>query len=300
MGHDHSHAAASYNRAFAIGVFLNTLFVAVEAGYGFFTGSLVLLADAGHNLSDVVGLLLAWGASFVATKPASDKRTYGFRKVTILASLASAVLLLVALGGIVWEAVGRFSDPAPVKGMLIVVVAGIGVVINTVTALMFVSGQKYDLNIKGAFLHMAADAAVSLGVVIAGLVMLKTGWFVIDPIISLVISAVILVGTWPLLRDSAELAIDSVPSGVDISGIRATLLDLDLVVQVHDLHVWALSTTEVALTMHLVVANDKLDNRFLQAIHDRLHDEFGIAHATIQVEAKELIAGCKDQTVTCN
>ena len=220
MSHDHNHQINNYHRAFAIGVLLNVIFVAIEAGYGVAAGSLALIADAGHNLSDVLSLLLAWGAGLLATKAATEKRTYGFRKVTIIASLASAILLLVALGGITWEAIGRFFNPKPVDGMIVIAVAAIGVIINTITALFFVSGQKHDLNIRGVFLHMAADAGVSLGVVVAGIVIMATGWLVIDPLISLLIVAVILVGTWSLLRNSLNLAIDAVPEGIDMDGIK--------------------------------------------------------------------------------
>ncbi|MDP3284953.1 MAG: cation diffusion facilitator family transporter, partial [Desulfobacterales bacterium] len=211
MSHDHSHETGNYNRSFAIGVILNVVFVAIEAGYGIFAGSLALIGDAGHNLSDVVSLLLAWGASVLAAKSATEKRTYGFRKTTIMASVASAILLLVALGGITWEAIGRFLNPRPVEGMTVIVVAGIGVVINTLTALLFVRRQKHDLNIRGAFLHMAADAGVSLGVVVAGIFIVFRGWLWIDPVVSLIIVAVISVGTWGLLRDSLNYATDAVP-----------------------------------------------------------------------------------------
>jgi cobalt-zinc-cadmium efflux system protein len=262
MSHSHNHQKSNYNRAFAIGVMLNVIFVAIEAGYGVAAGSLALIADAGHNLTDVLSLLLAWGAALLATKPATEKRTYGFRKVTIMASLASAILLLVALGAITWEAIGRFFDPKPVEGVTVIAVAAIGVVINTITALLFVSGQKHDLNIRGAFLHMAADAGVSFGVVVAGVIILVTGWLLIDPLISLLIVAVILVGTWSLLRDSMNLAIDSVPKGIDIAGIKRYLTSLENVCQIHDLHVWPMSTTEVALSVHLNIVDDSLIKNF--------------------------------------
>ncbi len=284
MSHDHNHQISNYNRAFAIGVMLNVIFVAVEAGYGVAAGSLALIADAGHNLTDVLSLLLAWGAALLATKPATEKRTYGFRKVTIMASLVSAILLLVALGGITWEAIGRFFDPKPVEGMTVIVVAAIGVVINTITALLFVSGQKHDLNIRGAFLHMAADAGVSFGVVVAGIIIMVTGWLLIDPLISLLIVAAILVGTWSLLRDSMNLAIDSVPKGIDIAGIKRYLTSLENVSQIHDLHIWPMSTTEVALSVHLIIVDDSLDNGFLPKLQQQLHDRFTIGHSTIQVE----------------
>ena len=282
MGHDHK--VNNYNRAFAIGILLNIIFVVIEAGYGIAAGSLALIADAGHNLSDVLGLVLAWGAALLAAKPATEKRTYGFRKATIIASLGSAILLLVALGGITWEAVGRFFDPRPVEGIPVIIVAAIGVVINTITALLFISGRKHDLNIKGAFLHMAADAGVSLGVVVGGILILNTGWLLIDPIISLLIVIIILIGTWSLLRDSMNLAMDSVPEGIDIAGIREYLTGLDNVSQIHDLHVWALSTTEVALSVHLILVDDSLKNNFLAKIQQELHDNFGIEHSTIQIE----------------
>ena len=284
MSHDHNHQIGKYNRAFAIGVVLNVIFVAIEAGYGVAAGSLALIADAGHNLTDVLSLLLAWGAALLATKPATEKRTYGFRKVTIMASLASAILLLVALGGITWEAIGRFFDPKPVEGMTVITVAAIGVVINTITALLFVSGKKHDLNIRGAFLHMAADAGVSFGVVVAGIIIMVTGWLLIDPLISLLIVAVILVGTWSLLRDSMNLAIDSVPKGIDIAGIKRYLTSLENVSQIHDLHVWPMSTTEVALSVHLIIVDDSLNNDFLPKLQQQLHDRFSIEHSTIQVE----------------
>jgi cobalt-zinc-cadmium efflux system protein len=287
MSHDHNHnhhQVSNYNIAFAIGIILNAGFVAIEINYGIAASSLALIADAGHNLSDVLSLLLAWGASLLATKAATEKRTYGFRKVTIMASLASAIFLLIALGGIAWEAIGRFLTPKPVEGITVITVAAIGVVINTATALLFMSGQKHDLNIRGAFLHMMADAGVSLGVVVAGLIMMVKGWVLIDPIISLVIVIVILIGTWSLLRDSMNLALDSVPDDIDIVGIKKYLTSLDNVSQIHDLHVWALSTTEVALSVHLNMVDDSLSKNFLPEIQQQLHDCFNIEHSTIQVE----------------
>jgi cobalt-zinc-cadmium efflux system protein len=284
MRHDHNHEKGNYNRSFAIGVILNIAFVVIEAGYGLFADSLALLADAGHNLSDVVSLLLAWGASLLATKAATEKRTYGFRKATVMASLASAILLLVALGSIAWEAIERFINPKPVGGMTVIVVAGIGVVINTLTASLFIKGKKHDLNIRGAFLHMAADAGVSLGVVVAGIFIMIRGWQWIDPGISLVIVTVIFIGTWGLLRDSINYAIDAVPKSIDYNGIRKYLMGFDRVNRIHDLHVWPLSTTEVALTVHIVVNDNSLDNNFLRKLQQHLHDHFGIKHTTIQVE----------------
>lgn len=292
MSHQHHHEVANYNRAFAIGVTLNLAFVIIEASYGLLAGSLALLADAGHNLSDVVGLLLAWGASILSKRAASEKRTYGFRKATIIASLASAVLLLVALGGILWEAIGRFSDPAPVAGLTVIVVAGIGFVINTATALLFMKGQKNDLNIRGAFLHMAADAGVSLGVVIAGIFIMLTGALWIDPLTSIIIVAVILVGTWSLLRSSMNYAMDAVPENINVQEIRAFLEGSEHVTHLHDLHIWPLSTTETALSVHLVVDKNTLDNHFLQSLQQHLHDNFDIEHATIQMESSREENNC--------
>lgn len=283
--HAHSHGVSTFTSAFAIGVALNAAFVVIEATYGVLINSVALIADAGHNLSDVASLLLAWGASILATKAATDKRTYGFRKATVLASLTSAVLLLVALGAIALESVQRFVNPQPVAGTTIIVVAGIGVVVNTITALLFVRGQKNDLNIRGAFLHMAVDAGVSLGVVVAGVAILYTGWLWIDPAISLLIVAIVLIGTWGLLRDSFNYAMDVAPENIDVVGIREYFLSFEHVNQIHDLHVWPLSTTETALTVHVVVDNVTIDNDFLNKLQQHLHDHFSIEHSTIQFES---------------
>ena len=287
MAHTHHHAAPNYNRAFAIGVSLNIVFVIIEAGYGIVTNSLALVADAGHNLSDVLSLLLAWGANVLAARRPTPRRSYGFRRVTILASLLSAILLLMALGIIAWEALGRLQEPLPVSGMTILVVAGIGVLINTATALLFVSGRKHDLNIRGAYLHMAADAGVSLGVVIAGITIMATGWLWLDPTISLVITVIILISTWGLFRDSVNLALDSVPDNIDPMAVESYLTGLPDVAKVHDLHIWAMSTTEVALTAHLVVPQLTPDDSFLHRISHTLHDQFGIGHSTLQIERGE-------------
>ncbi len=284
MSHDHSHETMNYNRAFALGVGLNILLVVVGVGFGLLAGSLALIADAGHTLSDVISLLLAWGASLLAARAATKKRTYGLRKATVMASLASAILLLVALGIIVWEAVGRFFDPRPVEGGIVIVVAVIGVIINAAAASLFYKGQKQDLNIRGAFLHMAADAGISAGVVLGGILILSTGWLWIDPLISLIIVVVVFVATWRLLRDSMNYALDAVPADIDISGVQEYLLSHDRVNCLHDLHVWPLSTTEVALTAHVVVNDDTVDNAFLSELQQHLRDHFRIGHATIQVE----------------
>lgn len=272
------------NRAFAIGVCLNVVFVLVEAGVGVWSGSLALLADAGHNLSDVLGLLLAWGAAVLARRIPGGRRTYGLRKATILASLTNAVLLLVAVGAIAWEAARRFADPTPIDTGLVMITAAIGVVINTATALLFLRGSQEDLNVRGAFLHMAADAAISVGVVIGAGVIALTGQYWIDPALSLVIVAVIVVGTWALLRDSVDLAMDAAPRGMDVEKVRAWLTSRPGVTEVHDLHIWAMSTTETALTCHMIRPDNRDADSFLHDISDGLVERFRIGHATVQVE----------------
>ncbi len=283
-GHGHSHAPADFGRAFAIGVVLNTGFVIVEATYGFLSGSMALVADAGHNLSDVLGLLIAWGASIAAKKPPSARFTFGLKSSTILAALANAVLLLIAIGAILYETMHRFFDPVQPEGWTMIWVAGIGIVINTATALMFMRGRKHDLNIRGAFLHMAADALVSVGVVIAGAAILLTGLVVIDPLVSLVIVAVIAWGTWGLLKDSVKLGLLAVPDSVDDQGVRSYLSGLPGVEAIHDLHIWPMSTTETALTAHLVMPAGHPGDAFLHEIADALEHNHGIGHATVQVE----------------
>ncbi|NBB14183.1 cation diffusion facilitator family transporter [Caulobacter sp. SLTY] len=279
----HSHAPKDFGRAFAIGAGLNIAFVAAEAAAGLITGSLALLADAGHNLSDVLGLLLAWGAVILSKRLPTGRRTYGLGKGTVLASLANAGLLMLAVGAIVWEAVRRFNDPQPIEPGLVIIVAAIGVVINTATALMFMRGHG-DLNVRGAFLHMAADAAVSLGVVVAAIIIWTTGWQWIDPVISLVIAAVIVIGTWGLLRDSLDLALDAAPRGIDPEKVKAWLASRPGVTEVHDLHIWAMSTSETALTAHLTRPVNADSDAFLDSVcHDLVH-EFGIGHATLQLE----------------
>ena len=283
-GHHHHHAPVDMGRAFAIGVALNTAFVAVEAAAGFWTGSLALLADAGHNLSDVLSLLLAWGAVVLARRAPTERRTYGLRKATILASLTNAILLMLAVGAIVSESIRRFAEPATVSTNIVMLTAGLGIVINTATALMFMRGSKGDLNARGAFLHMASDAAVSLAVVIgAGLIALS-GMQWIDPALSLGIAAVIVFGTWGLLRDSMDLALDAAPRGVDVGKVRDWLCGLPGVAEIHDLHIWAMSTTETALTVHIIrPANDDGDH-FLHTACEGLAVRFNIGHATLQVE----------------
>jgi cobalt-zinc-cadmium efflux system protein len=290
--HGHSHAPVDYNRAFAIGVVLNVVYIVVEATYGILADSLALLADAGHNLSDVLGLLLAWGANYLVQRKPTGRHTYGWRKSTILAALTNAVILLVAMGGIAWEAVQRFSDQLPVAGKTIIIVAAIGVVINTATALLFLSGRKQDLNIRGAFLHMAADAGVSAGVVLAGVVILSTGWLWIDPAVSLIITAIILLGTWGLLRDSFNLALDAVPAGIDPESVKSYLSDLPGVKGVHDLHIWAMSTSETALTAHLLKPDASDDDTLIEQAGRELHERFGIEHITIQWERRPELDHC--------
>lgn len=284
LGGHHHHAPADFGRAFAIGVGLNMAFVLIEAGAGIWSGSLALLADAGHNLSDVLSLVLAWGATILAKRQPTTRRTYGLRKATILASLANAVLLLVAIGAIASEAVRRFAEPSQVAPWPVIITASVGVAINTATALLFMRGGKDDLNIRGAFLHMAADAAVSLAVVVGAAVMALTGLLWLDPALSLVIVTVILLGTWGLLRDSFNLALDAVPQGIDPNAVRAWLCALPGVTEVHDLHIWAMSTTETALTAHVTRPANLDPDTFLHDACEGLHHRFGIGHSTLQVE----------------
>jgi len=294
MAHDHHHRFMNYDRAFALGVALNVGFVIVEAAYGIMAGSLALLADAGHNLSDVLGLLLAWGANYLVRRKPTERRTYGWRKFSILAALINAVILLLALGGIAWEAIQRLGSPVPVAGKTIIFVALAGVVINTATALLFFSGRKGDLNIRGAFLHMAADAGVSAGVVIAGVAIHFTGRLWIDPAISLVITIIILFGTWRLFQDAFNMAMDAVPGNIDPEAVRAYLLSLPGITGVHDMHIWAMSTTETALTVHLVKPDPEDDDVLIEKARKELHDQFGIDHITLQWERIPSTNQCGD------
>lgn len=285
-GHHHHHGAPDQvGRAFALGVGLNVAFVIAEAVVGVASGSVALLADAGHNLSDVLSLLLAWGASVLAKRAPAGQRTYGLRKATVLASLANAILLMVAVGAIASEAVRRFAEPMAVKTTLVMATAALGVLINGATAMLFFKGQHEDLNQKGAFLHMAGDAGVSLAVVVGAGVIALTGWSWIDPALSLAIAAVIVLSGWSLLRDSADLALDAAPRGVDVAAVRRYLEGLPGVTGVHDLHVWAMSTTETAMTAHLTKpVRDEDPDGFLHAACDQLRSRFRIGHATLQVE----------------
>lgn len=280
----HSHAPDNFGWAFAIGASLNAAFVVAELVFGYAANSLALISDAIHNLSDVIALLLAWGAAWLAQKQPTHRHTYGYRRASILAALFNAGLLLVAVGGIVVEAINRLQEPAPVAGWTVVVVAALGIAINGGTALLFMRGRHGDLNIRGAYLHMAADAGVSFGVVVAALVIMWTGWLWIDPAISLVIAAVVLASGWGLARDSVNLALDGVPRGIELSEVRGYLSALDGVSEVHDLHVWAMSTNETALTAHLVRPHGS-DDAFLHHVCEELSHRFNIHHATLQIES---------------
>ncbi|RPH99505.1 MAG: cation transporter [Lysobacterales bacterium] len=293
VAHHHHHAPPDYSRAFAAGVALNLAFVVVEAVFGILSNSLALLTDAGHNLSDVLGLLLAWGAAALAAKRPSTRRTYGYSRATIIASLFSGLLLMGAVGAIGWEAFNRLLEPAAPSGGTIMIVAAIGVVINTATALLFLSGKDSDLNIRGAFLHMAADAAVSLGVVASGALILFFGFGWIDPLISLVIAAVIFLSTWGLLRDSLDLAVDAVPRNVDPGAVRAYLTGLPGVRAIHDLHIWPMSTTDTALTAHMVMDVFPANDQFLEQIAAVLQERFAIKHPTIQLERHDSDVVCR-------
>ncbi|HEY0270049.1 MAG TPA: cation diffusion facilitator family transporter [Sphingomonas sp.] len=286
-GHDHAghgHAPTSFGRAFAIGTALNLGFVVVEAIYGIAADSMALLADAGHNLSDVLGLLIAWGATALAKKSPGGRYTYGLRSSSILAAFLNALLLLVAITIIAVEAIRRFSQPAPVAGATVMIVAAAGIVVNGLTAWLFMAGRKGDLNIRGAFLHMAADAAVSAGVVVAGFVILRTGLAWIDPVVSLAIVAVIAIGTWGLLRDSVNMSLQASPSRVRPAEIGAFLHGRNGVAGIHDLHVWPLSTTATALTVHLLMPDGYPGDAYTTDLASALKERFGIDHATIQIE----------------
>jgi cobalt-zinc-cadmium efflux system protein len=283
-GHGQLHSPVHFGAAFAIGTSLNIAYVVAQVVFGIAAHSLALLADAGHNFGDVLGLLLAWGATYLARTPPTLHRTYGLGRTSILAALANAALLLVAVGGMTWEAIRRLPDAGEVRGPTVMVVAALGVVVNGITAMLFFSGRKHDLNIKGAFLHMAADAAVSAGVVVVAVIIIFTRWFWIDPVASLVINAVIVWGTWGLLRDALRMALDLVPENVDPTAVRRFLEGQQGVTAVHDLHIWPLSTTRTALTVHLEMPNGAGGDTFLHEVCEYLHDKFGIEHSTVQVE----------------
>ncbi len=296
--HNHDHAPANFNRAFAIGIALNAVFVAIEAFYGWRVNSLALLADAGHNLSDVAGLVLAWGGALALKVKPDARHTYGWKRATILAAFANALLLLMAIGALAWEAIGRLlSTQAAVhdQGVTIMLVAGVGIVINTATALLFMRWRKSDLNVRAAFVHMAADALVSAGVVIAGALTLWQGWVWLDPVVSLGIAAVILWGTWGLFKQSLHLLFDGVPDSVDPQAVQACLAALPGVTRVHDLHIWAMGTSQIALTAHLVMPQAQADDAFLQQANDVLHERFEITHVTLQVMKQAFTRACVAQ-----
>jgi cobalt-zinc-cadmium efflux system protein len=284
-GHSHSHAPANFGAAFAIGVTLNAAYVVAEVVFGLLAHSVALVADAGHNLGDVLGLLLAWIASMLVLRPPSGKHTYGWRRSSILAALVNGVLLLVTIGAIAWEAIRRLFHPTEVTGSIVIWVAAAGILVNGVTALLFFSGRKDDLNLRAAFVHMAGDAGIAFGVVVAGVLIVLTGWQWLDPIVSLVIVVVILQSTWALLRDSVNLALDAVPEGIDLEEVRSYLAALPDVTEVHDLHIWAMSTTETALTAHLVIPEIADHDSLLARACEELHDHFGIEHTTLQLES---------------
>ena len=291
--HHHHHPPASFDRAFAIGVGLNLAFVVVEAYFGLRAGSLALLADAGHNLSDVAGLALAWAGSVLARRGPTPRFTYGLRRFSILAALANAGMLLIAVGAIAIEAVQRFREPAPVASGTVMIVAAIGIVINVGTALGFMRGRNSDLNIRGAFLHMVADGVASAGVVVTGLLLAITGWLWLDPAVSLLLVALITWSTWGLAKDSLDLALDAVPAGIDFGSVSTMLRELDGVVEVHDLHIWGMSTTDVALTVHLVRPCRGGEDALLAEATRQLRSRFGISHVTIQLEQGLAVHPCE-------
>lgn len=296
-GQGHSHAPADFGRAFLIGTALNVIFVLVEAGFGIAVNSMALLADAGHNLSDVLGLLIAWGAATLGKRSPTEHYTYGFRRSTILAALFNALFLLAALGGIAAEAVQRFWSPQPVSGNTVMLVAAVGILLNGATAMLFARGRKGDINIRGAYLHMAADAAVSAGVVVAGLMITLTGAKWIDPVTSLVIVLVVFLGTWRLLRDSVAMSLDRVPPHIKPSEVEEALSSLNGVTRVHDLHIWSMSTTEAALTAHLVMPKGCDGDHFLHDTAGFLKWRFNIGHSTFQIERDEAACALESDKV---
>ena len=290
-GHQHQ-PPKDFGRAFLIGISLNLGFIILEVIFGLLSDSLALLADAGHNFADVLGLVMAWSANELAKRGSSPRRTYGWKRATVLAALFNALLLLVGVGVIVWEAFHRFGDPPHIEGKTVIWVAALGIVVNGITALLFMSGQKQDLNIRGAFLHMAADAAVSAGVMLAGWIILLTHWSWLDPLVSLLVGVVILLGTWELFTDSLNLSLDAVPANIDPAAVRAYLAGLPEIAGIHHLHIWALSTTEIALTAHLVKRTPALDDALLARIREDLFHNFRIGHATIQFECARCEEKC--------
>jgi cobalt-zinc-cadmium efflux system protein len=289
--HGHQHAP-DYGRAFAVGIAINLAYLVGEAGFGLYAGSLALLADAGHNLGDVLGLGLSWGAALLARREPSGRYTYGLRSTSILAALANATILLVVTGGIAWEALWRLWHPVAVGGAVVAWVAAAGIVVNGATALLFVSGRHRDLNVMSAFAHMAADALIAAGVVVAGIAIALSGWLWLDPVVSLVVSVVVIYGTAGIIRQAIAFALNAVPSGIDLAAIRTHLVAIPGVIALHDLHIWGMSTTETALTCHLVMPGGHPGDAALAALAHDLEDEFGIGHATIQIELGDTEEAC--------
>ena len=298
MSHDHHahahhhHEAANFDRAFAIGIALNLTYVVAEAGYGLAAGSLALLADAGHNLGDVLALALSWGAALLGRRGPSSRFTYGLGSSSILAALANALILMMVTGGIAWEAILRLERPVAVSGWPIAVVAAVGIAVNGVTALLFASGRRRDLNLRSAFLHMAADTLIAFGVGVAGIAIALTGWLWLDPVVGLVVSVAIVYGTWDLVKQSTRLALDAVPQSVDADAVRAHLLAVPGVTAIHDLHIWGMSTTETALTCHLVMPQGHPGDDALAQIAHHLKEQFHIHHTTLQIELGDSAEQC--------
>lgn len=288
----HSHGGGSYNAPFAIGITLNIAFIAAEISYGFSSNSLALIADATHNVSDVVGLALAWGAAWLIKRAPTARRTYGYRKSSILAAIANATLLLLAVGGILFESIQRVFHPEPIAATAVIFVAGFGVIINGASALLFLRGRRGDLNIRGAFVHLASDAGVSFGVIVAAIVGHVTGFLWVDPVTGILISILVLFSTWKLSRDAFNLAFDAIPSQIDPSKVRAYLASLPNVIDVHDMHIWPLSTTETALTAHLVRPQTIADDALLSRAARSLELEFSIQHTALQIEAGDPMYPC--------
>jgi cobalt-zinc-cadmium efflux system protein len=280
----HATPRTDFGTAFAVGAGINIAYVLIEAGFGFYSGSLALLADAAHNLTDVGGLLLAWGAVALGRRRPSDRHTYGFGRATILAALANGLALFAAMGALTWEAIGRLSSPIEIPGAIVLWIALLGIAVNAGTALLFMKGRKDDLNVEGAFLHMAADAAVSAGVVLSALLMIATGWHWLDPLASLLVAAVIVWSSYGLLKSAIHLSLDGVPEVIDRNAVTALLSEQPGVASVHDLHIWAMSTTTTALTAHLVMPEGSPGDAFLDKVANQLDHDFGIGHATLQIE----------------
>lgn len=294
MHHHHHHSVPSTNKAFLIGAAINIVYVIIEAAFGFLSNSLSLLADAGHNFSDVLVLLLAWGANILASSKPTNRHTYGYRRATILAALVSGVTLSITMALIAIEAIQRLNTLTEPDSLTIIIVASIGIIINFITAALFISKKDEDLNVKGAFLHMIADGLVSVAVVIGGIVIFYTGWLLIDPILSLLIIAVIAFSAWGLIKDSFNLSVDGVPTNIDVASVRDYLLSLPDVKEIHDLHIWAMSTTQVALTAHLLRSSTNIDDQLLHEAAAQLREKFGIHHSTIQVENGHCELHCQD------